>query len=92
VIKIWDVKFSEISKKDLREELYAVKMNESHMPECPITSIDVYQCMKTQGTEHPPTLLLVATADGSVMEARIHNEFQGYQAYSTGTGESAPMK
>ncbi len=67
MVKIWDIKFNELSRKNIQQELYSFRINGEDRPECIITSLDVYQCLKGQGVDRPPTLLLIATSDGSVL-------------------------
>ena len=92
IIKLWDIKFNEISRKDIREELYAVKMGGEAAPSCPLSNIDIYQCSKKLGNQHPSTLVLVSAADGSILEAKVYNEFQGLQAVNLSTAESKQLK
>ncbi len=54
--------------------------------------MDIYQCLKKQGQSSAPALMLIATSDGSVLEATITNEFQGYKAVSMATAESQSLK
>jgi chemotaxis methyl-accepting protein methylase len=62
------------------------------MPETIVVSVDVYQCLKKQGQSSASALMLIATSDGSVLEATITNEFQGYKAVSMATAESQSLK
>lgn len=57
-----------------------------------MVNVDIYQCMKKQGQSSGSALMLIATSDGSVLEATITNEFQGYKAVSLVTAESQPLK
>jgi hypothetical protein len=50
------------------------------MPDTIIVSIDIYQCLRKQGSQNSAALMLIATSDGSIFEATITNEFQGYRA------------
>jgi WD40 repeat protein len=77
VVKIWDIKFHELSAKDIRSEIYSFRLNNQDKPQCSITSLDVYQCLKSNNSSKPSTLLLIGCSDGSVLEATIHNESQG---------------
>jgi hypothetical protein len=80
-VRIWDIKFNEISKKNIRDELYSIKNSSLEMPETIIVNIDIYQCQKKQGNQNSASaLMLIATSDGSILEATITNEFQGYKA------------
>jgi hypothetical protein len=73
-VKIWDIKFNEISRKNIREELYSIKSNALDMPETIIVNIDIYQCQKKQGSQKSAsTLVLIATSDGSIFEGTITN-------------------
>jgi hypothetical protein len=73
-VRIWDIKFNEISRKNIREELYSIKNNALDMPETIIVNIDIYQCQKKQGSQNSAsTLVLIATSDGSIFEATITN-------------------
>jgi hypothetical protein len=67
VVKIWDIKFNELSHKNIQQELYSFRVLGEEKPECRITSLDVYQCLKGQGVDRPPTLLLISASDGSVL-------------------------
>lgn len=73
MIKIWDIKFNELARKDIKEEILAFNFNKTNRLELGISSIDIYQCMKVHETDRPPSLLLITTTDGSVLEAKIKN-------------------
>lgn len=62
------------------------------MSETIVVSVDIYQCAKKQGQNNASALMLIATSDGSVLEATITNEFQGYKAVSMVTAESQSLK
>ncbi len=56
------------------------------MPETIIVNLDVYQCQRKQGNQNiASAVMLIATSDGSVLEATITNEFQGYKAVNMAT-------
>lgn len=63
------------------------------MPNCSIISLDVFHCQKKQGSEISlSTLLLIATSDGSILQATISNEFQGYKAVVISTAQTQNLK
>lgn len=67
-VRIWDIKFNEISKKNIRDELYSIKSNSLDMPESIIVNVDIYQCQKKIGNQNSTSaLMLIATSDGSVL-------------------------
>lgn len=79
MVRIWDTKMNNIAEINLRSLF--VYSNLASDSDCAPQSIDLYHCSEQDSVGDVPSLLLVGTRNGDILEASIESDYRGLKLY-----------